>query len=86
VESIAEDLLGLEVERTELDVSGVLLPTERRILVNAHYDGWRRRKRQPTTTFRACGRQGPHSAKSFPKRQLASFQGTWRRPPIKRLN
>ena len=28
VESIAEDLLGLEVERTELDVSGVLLPTE----------------------------------------------------------
>jgi Zn-dependent peptidase ImmA (M78 family) len=35
VEMIAEDLLGLEVERTELDVSGVLVPAERRILVNA---------------------------------------------------
>ena len=35
VESIAEDLLGLEVERTEIDVSGMLFPAERRILVNA---------------------------------------------------
>jgi hypothetical protein len=35
VESIAEDLLGLAVEARELDVSGMLLPAERRILVNA---------------------------------------------------
>jgi Zn-dependent peptidase ImmA (M78 family) len=36
VESIAEDLLGLAVEREELGgVSGKLLPAERRILVNA---------------------------------------------------
>jgi Zn-dependent peptidase ImmA (M78 family) len=35
VESIAEDLLGLEVERAEIDVSGMLFPGERRILVNA---------------------------------------------------
>jgi len=34
VESIAEDLLGLEVEQMELDVSGMLFPTERLILVN----------------------------------------------------
>ncbi|MGH3071382.1 MAG: ImmA/IrrE family metallo-endopeptidase [Gaiellaceae bacterium] len=35
VEAIAEDLLGLAVERREIDVSGMLLPAERRILVNA---------------------------------------------------
>ena len=35
VESIAEDLLGLAVEQPEMDVSGMLLPAERRILVNA---------------------------------------------------
>lgn len=35
VESIAEDLLGLAVEARELPVSGMLLPAERRILVNA---------------------------------------------------
>ena len=35
VESIAEDLLGLAVEALQLDVSGMLLPAERRILVNA---------------------------------------------------
>ncbi len=35
VESIAEDLLGLEVEREAIDVSGMLFPAERRILVNA---------------------------------------------------
>ena len=35
VESIAADLLGLAVEARELDVSGMLLPAERRILVNA---------------------------------------------------
>jgi Zn-dependent peptidase ImmA (M78 family) len=36
VEAIAEDLLGLAVERQDLgDVSGKLLPAERRILVNA---------------------------------------------------
>ena len=35
VESIAEDLLGLAVEARELEVSGMLLPAERRILVNA---------------------------------------------------
>jgi Zn-dependent peptidase ImmA (M78 family) len=35
VESIAEDLLGLAVERQQLgEVSGMLLPAERRILVN----------------------------------------------------
>ena len=35
VESIAEDLLGLAVEARDLPVSGMLLPAERRILVNA---------------------------------------------------
>ena len=36
VESIAEDLLGLRIELShELDCSGVLLPAERRILLNA---------------------------------------------------
>jgi Zn-dependent peptidase ImmA (M78 family) len=35
VESIAEDLLGLRVERVAMDCSGMLLPAERRILVNA---------------------------------------------------
>ena len=36
VEAIAEDLLGLAVERRELaGASGMLLPAERRILVNA---------------------------------------------------
>ena len=36
VEAIAEDLLGLRVERSdEIDCSGVLLPAERRILLNA---------------------------------------------------
>lgn len=35
VESIAEDLLGLAVERVTMDCSGMLLPAERRILVNA---------------------------------------------------
>jgi Zn-dependent peptidase ImmA (M78 family) len=35
VEAIAEDLLGLDVQRIEMDCSGMLLPAERRILVNA---------------------------------------------------
>jgi hypothetical protein len=36
VESIAEDLLGLHVEeRWDIDVSGMLLPAERRIVLNA---------------------------------------------------
>src|SRR3954451_22588414 len=35
VEAIAEDLLGLDVQRLEMDCSGMLLPGERRILVNA---------------------------------------------------
>ena len=43
VESIAEDLLGLAVEARELDVSGMLLPAERRILVNAAEPETRRR-------------------------------------------
>jgi Zn-dependent peptidase ImmA (M78 family) len=43
VESIAEDLLGLEVERMELDVSGMLFPAERRILVNAAESAARQR-------------------------------------------
>jgi hypothetical protein len=35
VESIAEDLLGLRIERSaELDCSGMLLPAERRIVLN----------------------------------------------------
>ena len=36
VEAIAEDLLGLRVERVAMECSGMLLPAERRILVNAH--------------------------------------------------
>ena len=35
VESISEDLLGLAVERVGMECSGMLLPDERRILVNA---------------------------------------------------
>jgi hypothetical protein len=36
VDLIAADLFGLRVEQSEvLDVSGVLLPTERRIVLNA---------------------------------------------------
>ena len=35
VESIAEDLLGLDVQRVPMVCSGMLLPAERRILVNA---------------------------------------------------
>jgi Zn-dependent peptidase ImmA (M78 family) len=35
VESIAEDLLGLDVQRVAMECSGMLLPAERRILVNA---------------------------------------------------
>lgn len=37
VESIAEDLLGLQIERSwDIDFSGVLLPVERTIVLNAH--------------------------------------------------
>ena len=43
VESIAEDLLGLAVEARDLAVSGMLLPAERRILVNAAEPETRRR-------------------------------------------
>ncbi len=44
VESIAEDLLGLAVEaRENMKVSGMLLPAERRILVNAAEPEPRRR-------------------------------------------
>jgi hypothetical protein len=36
VEAIAEDLLGLRVERSsEIDCSGILLPAERKIVLNA---------------------------------------------------
>lgn len=35
VESIAEDLLGLRVEEAELGCSGLLVPSQRRIWVNA---------------------------------------------------
>jgi Zn-dependent peptidase ImmA (M78 family) len=43
VESIAEDLLGLMVEEVQLDVSGMLLPAEKRIFVNAAEPQPRRR-------------------------------------------
>src|SRR5262249_39614918 len=43
VESIAEDLLGLEVEEMELEVSGMLFPTERLIVVNGREPETRRR-------------------------------------------
>ena len=37
VEAIAEDLLGLRIEkRWDIDCSGMLLPVERRIILNAH--------------------------------------------------
>ena len=37
VESIAEDLLGLSIERSwDLEYSGILLPQERTIVLNAH--------------------------------------------------
>ena len=35
VAAIAEDLLGLSVEEAELEVSGLLLPAERKVIVNA---------------------------------------------------
>lgn len=43
VESIAEDLLGLLVEEIEIDYSGLLLPSERRLIVNASEPDQRRR-------------------------------------------
>jgi hypothetical protein len=43
LEAIAEDLLGLRVEEGELEVSGMLLPIERRILLNATESPQRRR-------------------------------------------
>ena len=43
VASIAEDLLGLEVEHVEMECSGMLLPAERRILVNASEPDTRQR-------------------------------------------
>jgi hypothetical protein len=43
VESIAEDLLGLSVEEIELQVSGLLLPAEKRIFANAGEPAPRRR-------------------------------------------
>lgn len=43
VESIAEDLLGLAVERVGMECSGMLLPDERRILVNANEPDTRQR-------------------------------------------
>ncbi|MBA2461512.1 MAG: hypothetical protein H0V45_07080, partial [Actinobacteria bacterium] len=65
VESIAEDLLGLAVEaRDELAVSGMLLPPERRILVNAAEPEPRRRFAIATnwaigsaSALRACPRR-----------------------------
>jgi hypothetical protein len=35
VDRIAEDFLGLEIGRCELEVSGMLFPAERRILINS---------------------------------------------------
>ena len=43
VASLAEDLLGLAVEQVEMDCSGMLLPAERRILVNAREPETRQR-------------------------------------------
>jgi hypothetical protein len=43
VESIAEDLLGLHVDEEQLEVSGLLLPAERRVLVNSEEPPARRR-------------------------------------------
>ncbi len=43
VEAIAEDLLGLYVEEAALDVSGLLFPAERRVIVNAEEPEPRRR-------------------------------------------
>jgi hypothetical protein len=44
VDRIAEDLLGLEIEeRPELRLSGMLLPTERRVVLNADEVPSRRR-------------------------------------------
>ena len=40
VEAIAEDLLGLRIEESwDIDCSGMLLPAERRIVLNAHERG-----------------------------------------------
>jgi Zn-dependent peptidase ImmA (M78 family) len=43
VEAIAEDLLGLYVEKGEIDCSGLLIPSERRIVLNASEPAARRR-------------------------------------------
>jgi hypothetical protein len=50
VESIAEDLLGLRIERSaDLDCSGMLVPAERRILLNASEEP---RDRTPLRRYR----------------------------------
>jgi Zn-dependent peptidase ImmA (M78 family) len=43
VDSIAEDLLGLQIVEIDMECSGMLLPVERRILVNAGEHETRRR-------------------------------------------
>jgi Zn-dependent peptidase ImmA (M78 family) len=43
IEAIAEDLLGLYVEESEIDCSGLLIPSERRIVLNATEPPVRRR-------------------------------------------
>jgi Zn-dependent peptidase ImmA (M78 family) len=43
VDAIAEDLLGLAVERAGIDCSGMLLPADRRILVNVREVATRQR-------------------------------------------
>jgi Zn-dependent peptidase ImmA (M78 family) len=43
VERIAEDLLGLAVDEAELDFSGLLLPAERQVILNANEPETRRR-------------------------------------------
>lgn len=43
VDAIAEDLLGLAVDQAQIDCSGMLLPAERRIIVNLSEPEARRR-------------------------------------------
>ncbi len=52
VEAIAEDLLGLRIEESwDIDCSGMLLPAERRIVLNAH-EGVGGRNDPPLRRFR----------------------------------
>jgi len=66
VESIAEDLLGLRIERAEMDCSGMLLPTQRliRILIEAQLAQRtvKAKRKAPRKLARPSARSGKRAA------------------------